>query len=257
MHCLVKPEGEEHDVFKEKVTKFVSEHIEQDDWGPFIRRIQELGATQTLSSQQDAPKEDDVDYFDNLEGFDFDGHPDDYLNEVDEDVDTFSQNVSETVSQPMVPDDDSATGVINPEDVLIEEEDTDDNRVVVEEDSGQSSNQSSQSSQNSIPLYQPGPNQYCRAFRKGQCQRGSNCPYPHNEPNSNKGDGGRGICSAFQRGYCARGDDCRFSHEGGSVRTTKRRRTTTKRKRTNKKRINKKRTLKKVKHFYKKTRNRK
>jgi hypothetical protein len=59
-----KPSTESIEVFKEKVKYFVGTYIAEDKRGPFDRRIAEIGATQTLGSQESMRSQ--IDYFNAL-----------------------------------------------------------------------------------------------------------------------------------------------------------------------------------------------
>ena len=56
----------------------------------------------------------------------------------------------------------------------------------------------------------------CYAYQKGNCDRGANCRYSHDDSGGGGGGGGgsKGPCYAYQKGNCDRGANCRFSHDG-------------------------------------------
>jgi hypothetical protein len=260
-HCMGKPSSETDKQFTEKVTSFVGKYIAPDKREPFHRRISEIGFTQTLGSQENIPST--IEYYD-VKVYAVDDAVETLSQTTQEVLTQMTQEVSiqiESLSQGLQTNSNQSVtgggsydgdGSLSFDQKYLET--GKDDKLDYYSDDG------SVNSQDSIPLGQPERNKYCYAFLRGECPRGSMCPYSHSKENTNKSGGGSGVCSAFQRGYCERGDDCRFSHKGGSIRTTKRKRTNKKRinkKRTNKKRINKKRTPKKVKNVYKKTRNRK
>jgi uncharacterized protein YoxC len=261
LHCMGKPSTESFEVFKEKVKYFVKTYIEEDKQRPFDRRIAEIGATQTLGSQESMPSQ--IDFFNNAV---------DTLSQMTQQVSTQIVRELQASTQPggfktlsisdFLPEgvqsatgggydsDDSlpfnpkyfksaagggnSGGVINAEDNIEEDnivEDTDDNRVVIEEDTDDIVEESSQNSiplgqpseisKNSIPLGQRERNQYCHAFEIGECSR-KDCPYYHGQI-VNPNDKGVGVCR-FTKNECPRGEYCRLSHIGGSIRTTKRKR---------------------------------
>ena len=51
---------------------------------------------------------------------------------------------------------------------------------------------------------------YCRFYKNGMCNKGSECIYSHDRSLSNRGTL---PCKYFSTGTCAYGDNCRFSHE--------------------------------------------
>lgn len=52
------------------------------------------------------------------------------------------------------------------------------------------------------------PNEVCKYFLKGTCQRGKNCPFKH----SKMGEKAI-VCKHWLRGLCKKGDLCEFLHE--------------------------------------------
>lgn len=63
--------------------------------------------------------------------------------------------------------------------------------------------------------------QVCRAFQRGQCDRGSSCRYAHEGGSAPSGDyqsrERSTVCFRFQRGECDRGDSCRFTHDANAA----------------------------------------
>ncbi len=54
----------------------------------------------------------------------------------------------------------------------------------------------------------------CRAFQKGECDKGSECRFIHD--NAGNVGGIKSVCAEFQKtGKCSRGSFCRLSHKGG------------------------------------------
>ena len=66
------------------------------------------------------------------------------------------------------------------------------------------------------------PNSMCFAFLKGECTRGDECRFYHNEYGPHHGRGKaqkmEEVCRNFMRGDCSYGDKCRFQHaaKGGN-----------------------------------------
>ena len=221
LHCMGKPSTESIEVFKTKVKYFVGTYIGENIRMPFDRRIAEIGATQTLGSQESMPSQ--IDFFNNAV---------DTLSQMTQQVSTQIVRELQTSSQPggfktlsisdLQPEEgvESATGggydsddslpfnpkyfksaagggnaedVINAEDTddnrVVIEEDTDDNRVVIEADTDDIVEESSQ---NSIPLGQP--------------QEISKNSIPLGQRERNQ------YCHAFLRGQCPRGKDCPYPH---------------------------------------------
>lgn len=61
LHCMGKPSSDSIEDFKTKVTKFGDKYIAPEFKAPFDRRIDEIGATQTLGSQESMQSQ--IDYF--------------------------------------------------------------------------------------------------------------------------------------------------------------------------------------------------
>lgn len=283
LHCMGKPSTESIEDFKEKVKNFVGTYIAEDEQRPFMNRIAEIGATQTLGSQESMPSQ--IDFFNNAV---------DTLSQMTQHVSTQIKDEIQILSQPdfqtlsaldlRTEGVQSATGGGGgssqenyPTDFLSQISDSSNqypvassktgggsaNNIIIGETPVKSIDYSNQ--QSAMPIDSGGgsqPDYYtlpvgteeernknpnsifygmsknvdvkrlkpCYAFEKGECARGSRCIFSH-DPNAN--NNGVGVCYPFQQnkllypfqtGTCRRGDKCNLSHQGGSIRTTKRKR---------------------------------
>lgn len=89
LHCMGKPSTESIEDFKEKVKNFVGTYIAEDEQRPFMNRIAEIGATQTLGSQESMPSQ--IDFFNNAV---------DTLSQMTQHVSTQIERELQTSSQP-------------------------------------------------------------------------------------------------------------------------------------------------------------
>ena len=112
LHCMGKPSSESIEDFKEKVKYFVGTYIAEDKQRPFDRRIAEIGATQTLGSQESMRSQ--IDYFNTLNDavVSLSQKTNKVLLKIDREVQTFSQPgfLTLSASDLRTEGDQSATG---------------------------------------------------------------------------------------------------------------------------------------------------